>query len=223
MEMLNGISIFERLSPNTHAVSFSSHGSRLPIQNGALHTTRFARFHGLEALRERHLQDVGPAHLQTGARHLGRNGVGAVEPLARNADRDLLRSARYGPCSKNEGGAEDPEENQPSVASARRNPQRAAKHRHHEERRDELLVGWRKTSGTDLSRRHHLAKLGGRPPAGQIFHRKYSSACATGDSLRGIPIPWLPVRRLMGPLEGIFRRVMGPPLRSMKGPPAREA
>lgn len=33
----------------------------------------------------------------------------------------------------------------------------------------------------------------------------------------------LPVRSLMGPPEGIFRSLMGPPLRSIKGPPAREA
>jgi site-specific DNA recombinase len=34
---------------------------------------------------------------------------------------------------------------------------------------------------------------------------------------------YVPVRRIMGPAEEVFRRVMGPPFRSMKGPPAKEA
>jgi hypothetical protein len=33
----------------------------------------------------------------------------------------------------------------------------------------------------------------------------------------------LPVRRLMGPPKAVFRRLMGPPFRSMKGPPAKES
>jgi len=64
-------------------------------------------------------------------------------------------------------------------------------------------------------------------PAGAGGPRRKNASDLTGwlgfAALITAACAGVPVRSLMGPPEGIFRRVMGPPFRSMKGPPAREA